>query len=109
MVPLIERVGTGPGAATVRRSIANKIGMEPMGALRTAVSALAVDAINPDDRSPEAEYRRAVHITASLPTIVAAYHRIRQGLYPLDPRNDLAHAANFLWMLTGENSHLFKL
>jgi len=83
-------------------AIANKIGMEPMGALRTAVSALAVDAINPDDRSPEAEYRRAVHITASLPTIVAAYHRIRRGLYPVDPRNDLAHAANFLWMLTGE-------
>jgi citrate synthase len=83
-------------------AIANKIGMEPMGALRTAVSALAVDAIDPDDRSPEAEFQRAVHITASLPTIVAAYHRIRQGLYPVDPRNDLAHAANFLWMLTGE-------
>src|SRR5512136_1566614 len=83
-------------------AIANKIGMEPMGALRTAVSALAVDAIDPDDRSPEAEYQRAVHITAALPTIVAAYHRIRQGLYPVAPRNDLAHAANFLWMLTGE-------
>jgi citrate synthase len=83
-------------------AIANKIGMEPMGALRTAVSALAVDAIDPDDRSPEAEYQRAVHITAALPTIVASYHRIRQGLYPVSPRDDLAHAANFLWMLTGE-------
>ena len=83
-------------------AIASKIGMEPMGALRTAVSALAVDAIDPDDRSPEAEYQRAVHITAALPTIVASYHRIRQGLYPVAPRNDLAHAANFLWMLTGE-------
>ena len=83
-------------------AIANKIGMEPMGALRTAVSALAMDAISPEDRSPAAEYRRSVHITACLPTIVAAYHRIRQGLYPIGPRNDLAHAANFLWMLTGQ-------
>ncbi len=83
-------------------AIANKIGMEPMGALRTAVSALAVDAMDPNDRSSEAEYQRSIHITACLPTIVAAYHRIRQGLYPVSPRDDLSHAANFLWMLTGQ-------
>jgi citrate synthase len=83
--------------------IVNKIGMEPMGALRTAVSALALDASShPDDRSPEAEYHRAIHIVARMPTIVAAYDRIRKGLYPVEPRPDLSHAANFLWMLNGE-------
>ena len=86
-------------------AIAYKIGMEPMGALRTAVSALAVDAMDPFDRSPEAEYQRAIHITACIPTIVAAYDRIRRGLSPINPRQDLSHAANFLWMLTGKEPY----
>ena len=34
--------------------------------------------------------------------IVAAHHRLRQGLQPVEPDPDLSHAANFLWVLEGE-------
>ncbi len=72
-----------------------------MGALRTAVSAAA--AFDPDegDNSLEANVNKSVRLTSSMPTIVAAWHRIRQGLWPINPRDDLDHAANFLYMLTG--------
>jgi citrate synthase len=41
-------------------------------------------------------------IVARVPTIVASYWRLRQGHEPLSPRADLGHAANFLYMLSGE-------
>jgi citrate synthase len=43
----------------------------------------------------------AVRLVAKLPTIVAAWHRIRRGDDPIKPRADLGHAANFLYMLEG--------
>jgi citrate synthase len=73
----------------------------PMDALRTAVSALS--AFDPDieDGSKEAVLRKSERLTAVVPTIVAAHERIRKGLEPIEPRADLSHAANFLYMLTG--------
>ncbi|HEU4760133.1 MAG TPA: citrate/2-methylcitrate synthase [Dehalococcoidia bacterium] len=73
----------------------------PMDVLRTAVSALA--AFDPDasDMSQEANLRKAVRLTAQAPTIVAAHDRIRRGQEPVSPRDDLSHAANFLYMLQG--------
>lgn len=82
--------------------LSTKKNMEAMAVLRTAVSALAVTDPDPDDRSPEAEFERAVQITAGIPAIVAAYERLRTGQTPVPPRTDLSHAANFLWMLNGE-------
>jgi citrate synthase len=41
-------------------------------------------------------------VVAQLPTIVAAFWRLRQGREPIVPRADLGHAANFLYMLSGE-------
>jgi citrate synthase len=41
-------------------------------------------------------------ILALCPTIVASFSRLRQGADPLEPRQDLGHAANFLYMLTGQ-------
>ena len=74
----------------------------PMDVLRTAVSALA--AFDPDvaDESPEAVLRKSERLTVQVPTIVTAHHRIRNGQAPVPPRDDLDHAANFVWMLTGE-------
>jgi citrate synthase len=74
----------------------------PMDVLRTAVSALA--AFDPDvsDDSPAPLLRKSERLTAQAPTIVTAHHRIRNGLEPVAPREDLNHAANFLYMLTGE-------
>src|SRR5207237_10051690 len=46
----------------------------------------------------------AIHVTAPCPAVLAACHRRRQGLYPLKPRPELGHAANYLYMLTGTES-----
>jgi citrate synthase len=77
-------------------------GAHPMDVLRTAVSATA--AYDPDvsDNSPEAVMRKTLRLTSQVPMIVAAHHRIRSGekVVPSDP--SLSHAANFLYMLKGE-------
>ena len=70
----------------------------PMDALRTGAS--AVGAALPI--SGKATYEQAVALTARFPTIVAAFDRLRKGKQPIAPRNDLGHAANYLYMLTGE-------
>jgi len=44
----------------------------------------------------------ASEIVARVPTIVASYWRLQHGQEPLAPRTDLGHAANFLYMLSGE-------
>jgi len=77
---------------------------DPMAALRTAVSELSAfdgDAdADPTDR--EANLRKGKRITAKIPTIVAAFTRLRDGDDVVAPREDLDHAANFLYMLNGE-------
>ncbi len=83
----------------------------PMDVLRTAVSALA--AFDPDtevkfewaDPKPfiDATLRKGIRLTAQVPTIIAAHHRIRSGLQPVKPRNDMGQAANFLYMLFGKD------
>ncbi len=82
----------------VIRVVANS---HPMDALRTAVSALAAFEAEVNDNSEEATLRKGVRLTAQGPTIVAAHHRIRQGLEPVAPNPDLNHAGNFLYMLSG--------
>jgi len=74
----------------------------PMDALRTGISALS--AFDPDvnDNSVAATIRKGIRLTAQGPTIVAAHHRLRQGLEPVAPNPDLNHAGNFLYMLFNE-------
>ena len=74
----------------------------PMSMLRTAVS--AASAYDPDgwDNVPEAVYRKAIRITALMPTLIAYYDRHRKGLDIVEPNPKLPHAANFLYMLSGE-------
>ncbi len=73
----------------------------PMDALRTGISALS--AFDPDvtDNSQEATRRKGIRLTAQAATLVAAHHRIRNGLEPVAPHPDLNHAGNFLYMLRG--------
>ena len=61
---------------------------------------LAVPEVN--DNSVEATIRKGVRLTAMGPTLVAAHHRLRQGLEPVAPNPDLNHAGNFLYMLFNE-------
>src|SRR5260370_13036756 len=74
----------------------------PMDVLRTTVSALS--SFDPDagDTSQEANRRRAIRLTAVMPTIVASWDRLRNGKAPVTPLANGTHAANFLYMLTGE-------
>jgi citrate synthase len=74
----------------------------PMDVLRTAVSALSAFDGDVGDNSRAATLRKGVRLTAQVPMIVAAHERIRKGQSPVAPNADLAHAANFLWMLKGE-------
>jgi len=78
---------------------------EPMAALRTAVSSLSAHDADSDPEDPTdraANLRKGHRLTAKLPTIVAAYTRLRAGTDPVAPRSDLGHAENFLYMLTDE-------
>ncbi|MDB4985270.1 MAG: hypothetical protein JWN04_448 [Myxococcaceae bacterium] len=73
----------------------------PMDALSATIAAMGM--FYPGDHINDPEYMRttAVRLIAKVPTIVAAFHRIRRGDDPIAPRADLGHAANFLYMLNG--------
>ena len=74
----------------------------PMEVLRTGVSALS--AFDPDERdnSRDATLRKAVRLAAQMPTLVAAWERIRRGKEPVAPNRRLSLGANFLYMLSGK-------
>jgi citrate synthase len=72
-----------------------------MDSLRTLTSALGHYDRDASDSSPQANYRKAVRLTAQLASLVATYGRMQQGGGPIQPDPALGHAANFLYMLTG--------
>jgi len=74
----------------------------PMDALQASVAALGMFYPPRSVENPELNWQAAVHLTAKTPTLVAAFHRLRTGHEVIAPRDDLAHAANFYWMLTGK-------
>ncbi len=76
--------------------------VDPMRALQLSAAALGM--FDPDgaDNSHDANLRKAVRLTAQLATAICAHHRIRSGVDPVPPAKDLGHAANFLYMLTGQ-------
>jgi len=73
----------------------------PMDALQAAVAALGMFYPAKDVLNPEVQYDAVVRLIAKLPTIIAAFARLRRGDDHILPRDDLGHAANFLYMLTG--------
>ena len=77
-------------------------GEQRTAALRGGVGILGLFDPEAEDTSTEANRRKALRLTAKIPTIVAAQHRLAAGLRPLNPRRGLGHAANFLYMITGE-------
>ena len=74
----------------------------PMDILQAAVPLLAHHDPDKKDQSMEAVLRMAVRLIAKFPTIIAAWDRIRNDKEPIEPSADLDHAANFLYMLSGE-------
>jgi len=72
-----------------------------MAVLRTAVSSLALYDPEADDMSKDANLRKAVRLQAQIPTIIAAFARLREGHSPVSPKECASIAENFLYMLTG--------
>ena len=75
---------------------------DPMRALQMATAMLGTFDPDATDNSQEANLRKALRLTSQLATAVCSHHRIRLGKEPVPPTKDLGHAANFLFMLTGE-------
>ena len=72
----------------------------PMDALRTGVSLLGAVLPEVYDETPDQD--EAIALAASIPGILAAFFRLRQGLEPVKGRADLNTAQNYLWQLFGE-------
>jgi citrate synthase len=72
---------------------------DPMDVLRSVVSVQGVE-----HKLEKPTIPLAVHATASFPTILAKFHRRRQGLEPIEPKAGLGHAANYLYMVNGKES-----
>jgi len=70
---------------------------EPMDVLRTAVSAWGAVSV-----SGEVSVRQAIAVAARFPLFLAAFYRLRQGLEPLEAKPELDHAANYLYLLSGQ-------
>lgn len=71
----------------------------PMDALQASVAAMGMFYPARDVSDPRLNWESAVRLIAKMPTVVAAFHRLRFGDEALGPRDDLDHAANFYWML----------
>jgi len=72
-----------------------------MEVLRTLVSAMSALDPSPLDKSQDANLRRAKRLISQLPTLLTAHLRLRQGEEPIQPSEDLGHAANLYYMLHG--------
>jgi citrate synthase len=97
---LIDERDLSPFLATLMHELAQQT--SPMSMLRTGIS--AASAYDPDgwDESAEAQLRKALRLIAKTPSLITHYHRLRTGQDVLPPNPKLPHAANFLWMLLGE-------
>lgn len=78
--------------------------VHPMSILRTALSMLADFDEVVEAESLAAQERVAMKLIARTATVGAAIGRANRGLLPIQPRSDLGHAANFLYMLYGEEA-----
>lgn len=74
---------------------------DPMDMLQAFVAALA-GYFDEEFSNKDASYDRAINLVAKVPTIIASWQRIRNGLEVIEPDPSLSHAANFLYMMSGE-------
>lgn len=75
-----------------------------MSMLRTLASISSAKDPDGPSMSEEANYRKAIRLTASFPTFVAYFDRLRNGRQLIPPDGSLSQAANFLYMLKGDKA-----
>jgi citrate synthase len=92
-----------PVSAPSRGSEPTRAGsrVDGMDMVRTMTSVLGHYDSDAADSSEQANYRKAVRLTAQIASLVATYGRLQSGGGPIQPDPALGHAANFLYMLTG--------
>lgn len=88
--------------------------VHPMQSLRTAISYLGLFDPQAEGKTEEAHRDISIRLIAQFATVIAAIARAREGQEVIAPRQDLTHAANFLYMLTGkeptpEQARLFDI
>ncbi|PYK97708.1 MAG: citrate synthase [Verrucomicrobia bacterium] len=81
----------------------------PMHAIRTAVSALGCFDPEADNDSMDENRLKALRLIARIPIITAYFHRHRQGKSLLPPEPSLGEAANFLYLIDGEEPSTEKV
>lgn len=89
-----------PGVLEVVRRF--PAGGHPMDALRTGVSYLGMEDEFAGADDADSAIRKGISLMAKLPTLVAAFQRVRKGEALVEPREDLSFAANFFHMCQGE-------
>jgi citrate synthase len=82
--------------------------VDGMDALRTLTSMLGHYDRDAAEKTPQANYRKAVRLTGQLASVVATWGRLAAGNGHIDPDPALGHAANFLYMLTGRRPNAME-
>jgi 2-methylcitrate synthase len=86
----------------------------PMDVLRTAVSFLGLEDKELDKTDAATNLKRSISMMAKIPTMIAAFYRLRKGQDFIPPRSDLGFVENFFYMIFGkvpasEVSHAFEV
>ncbi len=97
---LSENMALPPELCRLMKSLPTQT--HPMAALRSIVSLAGMYDPLAEDNSLAANRKKALTLTARMPTMIAAWGRIREGKEPIGPREDLSIAGNFLYMLDGK-------
>ena len=74
----------------------------PMSVLRTAISLVGTKDPDAETHSPEAFFDESIQMMSQISTIIAAIKRCREGKEIVEPRDDLGHSANFMFMINGK-------
>jgi 2-methylcitrate synthase len=74
----------------------------PMDVLRTAVSFLGTEDVEMDKTDAATNLKRSISMMAKIPTMIAAFYRLRKGQDFIPPRNDLGFVENFFHMVFGK-------
>ncbi len=90
------------GAVNLIKEISKAPGAVPMDVLRTVVSYLGQFDPNCQDISPAAEQTKSRQLLAQIPTIIGHMQNVIDGRDIVEPDDSLGHAANLLWMMTGQ-------
>ncbi|MCH2134680.1 MAG: hypothetical protein MK116_13125 [Phycisphaerales bacterium] len=76
--------------------------VHPMSILRTGVSLVSHADPECEDNSADAEHRKSVRLLAKIPTLIGACQAARDGRDRVQPDASMSHAANLLWLMTGQ-------